>query len=172
MNEAGIFTGAEYRTVRHPNGGVYRSGSGGAFDALTSAFSLITNLIGILSQLALMYSALTGGAVSNLGWSTIILIILSVAPALLRTMSGLLRPNRGQSFMTGMRTREVNEMARSGVIRQEILLYGLRDWVLDRWDAVKRATEMEVQNATHGRYIYDFSLHIVEEAVQNSFYVS
>lgn len=177
MHEAGIFVGYEARTVPG-SGGYVRSGFSGPSDALGSIFQLLINLVGITSQLYLIYRALSGGdSLSRVTWTSIILIILSVTPALLRTLGGLLRPNARQDWrryyqQARQTEKDVRDLGRSGGYKQEVVLFGLRDWVLSRWDRVRGEMESEKisQQARTGGY--DLTLSAVEEGVQTSFYVS
>lgn len=177
MFEAGMFAGYEARSVRTPSG-FYRSGGfGGPFDALSSTFSLLTNLSGVISQLYLLYAALSGGKLGRLGWSSALLIALSLGPSLSQAFAGIVRPSgskqaRASRISSRQKEQDVKAMGKNGEFKQEVLLFGLKDWVLAKWDRMRVDKESERINEQRGFEGFEFGLGMVQEGAQTSFYVS
>lgn len=68
--------------------------------------------------------------------------------------------------------REVKTMGRKGEYKQETILFGLRDWILDRWDQAKIHADWPKLEQQKGNRSFELGLGVVEEGIQTSFYVS
>lgn len=169
MTEGGIFAGFE----RSPDGVQV----GGPFDTISSIFNLLTSAISIFSQIWLMIKALSNGGGANIGWSSVILITLSLAPSFIRTISPLLRRrdftrHRWDDIIRHRTARNIKTMGGNNSYKQEIMLFGLKDWVLERWDRAKREIEDDKVLRQRDSAPYDLGLGMFEESVRTSFYVS
>ena len=171
MYEAGVFAGYETRNTRHN----IRNASGGPYNTLTSIFSLLTILVEVFTQSMLLFRTITAHS-SVFNPSTILLIALSMAPALFRLAGSWLTAGRRgfSSQWRKMRIEEmsVKEMGRKGEYKQEIVLFGLKDWVLNRWESLK-LVQMENDEMAKGQSnLIDLGLVLGQQSVETAFYVS
>lgn len=151
-------------------------GLGGPFDTLSQVFHLLATLTGIISQLYVMFRALSIGDASTVlpGWLSGILIALSLAPTMLRTLDRYLKlGHRYRSYRDthDLSEQDIQAMARAGPYKQEAMLFGLKDWVLARWDFIMEETKIAKLENRRGSGGFEMGLNLVEEGVQTSFYV-
>lgn len=170
VHEAGIFAGHEARVT----GNMVRS-SGGPFDCLSSIFSLLNILVTVISKVYLLLRTLSSG--SSLNLSSILLLALAIAPSFLRIVGDLFRPRQTYAVrLSGIRNRQskrdITNMGKVGPHKQEIILFGLKDWVLGKWDMISTHNEAERLGQQRENRAFEIGLKLVEDNVQTSFYVS
>lgn len=84
-----------------------------------------------------------------------------------------MRKGRDDSWQkTQQELTDIKEIGRNGSYKQEVVLFDLKEWIMARWeDLRRRQIENELhQNSRFGWYMLGFGA--MEEAVQTSFYVS
>lgn len=83
-----------------------------------------------------------------------------------------MRKGRDNSWQkTQQELADIKEIGRNGSYKQEVVLFDLKQWIMDRWEQLRRRqieNELE-QNSRFGWYMLGFGA--MEEAVQTSFYV-
>lgn len=174
MYEAGCFAGFEARRSRN---GLNMRG-GGPFEAISSIFSLLTLTIQVATQLYLLLRTLTSAAGNQLNGSSIALIALSLLPSVLRLGGSFffaqmrndrrrLRGNKDRS-----EERELRQISHTGEYKQEVVLFGLADWVLDKWTALKQRQLKEQEQARENMGMVRLGLGMSQQAVETAFYVS
>lgn len=173
MFEGGIFAGFEHRTDR--NGMSYMSG--GPFNTLKSTFNLLTIVTEVITQVSLLLRTLFRGSTS-LNSSSILLILLALAPSAFRLVGSIaFRRHSNKDHRVGWLKRrqaeqEVKDLGRKRDYKQEIVLFGLKDWVLGKWDEVARmqAGEIDLNRGRNG--FVELCLGLGQHSVQTAFYVS
>ncbi len=102
-------------------------------------------------------------------FSSIAFIVLSFLPAVLGLFT--LADNRWPPLFTSTMTRrEVQEMGRNGIYKQEILSFGLTDWVIEKWNQASDAMFAERQSVEESRS--SVSISLVRDSVETVGYVS
>lgn len=174
MHEAGIFAAFDTGPSKRNDSPRYS----GPFDALIIFFLLITDLSGTMSQLYLIFRTLSGGSIGSLGLSSLLLITLSITPALLKAFISL--TGKAEAYTESHRLflmrcwkeeESMKDMGSKGEFRQEIILFGLRQWVLDKWEKAKLASSTSTSTVQKGHRSFSLGLGVVEEGVQTTFYV-
>lgn len=84
---------------------------------------------------------------------------------------GLLRPGRALThWAIRMNKRDIQEMGRNGQYKQEILLFGLTDWVIGKWKtAVEK--EKEIRTTQHAS-TWRMGVGIMRDSVRSTVLVS
>lgn len=68
--------------------------------------------------------------------------------------------------------QDVRDLGRNGAYKQEVVLFGLKNWVLGKWEALREVQmREEVQEMSRAGY-YVLGFGVAEEMVQTGFYVS
>ncbi|KAL7424591.1 hypothetical protein Q5752_000275 [Cryptotrichosporon argae] len=167
MYEAGVFAGFELRSDRMAS-----RYSGGPYETIQSVFSLLTLSVDVASQATLLLRTLTANAFSR---STILLLVLTAAFSLLRFFERyiLFWRNTRRFDWIGMRrdANAIKDLGRNGGYKQEIVLFGLSDWVLTKWEALKVRQVAVQATAKHRVSAWELSLGIGSESVQTAFLV-
>lgn len=65
----------------------------------------------------------------------------------------------------------IKDMGRNGGYKQEVVLYGLKEWVLNKWDELKVKQLVEQQKSRQTTRILELGLGLGQEGVQTAFYV-
>lgn len=175
--EASIFVGWETRTVQISDGTSSQRGFSGPSDALDFVSHLLINLVRMVSQVYLVHRTLTSKAALGAGWSSYLLIFLAITPALLHTIGRLVRPDDKSQWRRYYRQardaeKDVRKLGSSGGYKQEVVLFGLKDWILARWDRARSAIEEGKITSDRQSNGYDITLSVIEEGIQMGFYVS
>lgn len=68
--------------------------------------------------------------------------------------------------------QDVREFGRNGAYKQEVLLFGLKDWVLAKWEGLREVQMQEELQSMSQAGIYMLGFGVAEEMVQTAFYVS
>ena len=171
MYEAGCFAGFEIRQNRYGQ----HTHSGGPFGTMASAFGLLTLTVEITTKIFLILRTITSSSTSGImSPSSLFLILLSVIPSILPFLR---RPGQGvkrrQAWRKNRREEgELKEMARRGEYKQELVLFGLADWLLDRWDAVTRIRIREQEEAREQMGLTSLGLGLSGHGIETIFYVS
>lgn len=174
MYEAGVFAGFENPTDRYGR----MSHSGGPFQALQSTFALITITVEVITQIALLLRTLASAGTKELNSSSIILISLSLAPSAIRLVGiwSLTTATKGSKRDAWRKAREqereIKDMGRKGNYKQEVVLFGLKDWVLDKWDGLKLAQIKEQEETKAQATGVELTLGLGQQGVETMFYVS
>ena len=174
MYEAGVFAGFEPRTDRYGMSIM----TSGPFGTMNCLFSLVTHIVEIFTQIFLVLRTLSSASKDEFSSSTLILISLALAPSVFRLGgSWLFGRGRGpKRLRAGWHTRRqemnVKDMVRKGGYKQEVVLFGLRDWVLAKWDDVKLQQIKEQENSRERRGLVELGLGLGQESVKTMFYVS
>ncbi|KAK4684083.1 hypothetical protein P7C73_g6120, partial [Tremellales sp. Uapishka_1] len=174
MYEAGVFAGFESRTSRQG----HSSNSGGPFQILQSSFSVLTILIEVLTQAGLLIRTISSATSTDSSASSLLLIVLSLSPSLFRILGSFASSGvgtKGNKRMNWMRSRKderaIKDLGRNGGYKQEIVLFGLKDWVMEKWDKLKieQLNAQEMQKQQMG--IVELGLGMGQEGAQTAFYV-
>lgn len=116
-----------------------------------------------------MLSTIIGATRGSISWSATLFIFLSFLPSLL----GLF--NMGERFWghwlkSPMTKREIHELGRNGMYKQEILLFGLADWVMEKW---KQAHDMSIQERDAFRQSNTaLGIDMIKDSIETLSYVS
>jgi len=175
MYEAGIFTYKHGRVTRDLAGDIDREYLGFPFACFIKILDLFTDILGIVAQIYLMYSALSAGSGAARGLTAIFLIFLSLAPTIIRLGVDLLRPATTRwkfRWIYNHAEGSIDAMTDKPAYRQEALLFGLREWVLARWDRMQEEVEAERLERRQNGKGWDLGLDVVAEGFRTSFYVS
>ncbi|KAG8923489.1 hypothetical protein FRC02_011107 [Tulasnella sp. 418] len=123
--EAGVFAGIEHQFT-------YRGRSSDHFSSLLSVF---TSLLHVLSQAAILLKVLTSAS-NPLSWANLLFAFITFLPAFITLIERfvIVAPVYLGDF--GMKTRQITQLGQMGPYKQEILLFGLADWVLQKWENV------------------------------------
>jgi hypothetical protein len=156
---------------------MYEAGVFAGFESLSSTFQLVTISVQLFSQLILLLRTITSGSSELLDKSSAVLIALSLAPTLLRLFggwSGRGRKSEGRKNWGRMNRdiRAIKDLGRNGGYKQEVVLFGLRDWVLEKWDELKTDQMRAQQDQRRGMVAFELGLGLGQEAIQTAFYVS
>ncbi len=171
MYDAGVFAGFQPRTDRYGQA----ASSGGPFQTLSSTFNLITITVEVITQIYLLLRTLVSAGTKQLNSSSIILISLSLAPSVFRlirswTFSEWNKFKRRSAWRKArMEEREIKNMGRKGDYKQEVVLFGLKDWVLEKWDVLKLAQMKEEAKERVG--VFELGLGLGQQGVETAFYV-
>lgn len=108
--------------------------------------------------------------------STLILIALSFLPSAVRLVGDWFTVKRDRATMREyykqVHDRDVKALVRSGVYKQELVLFGLKDWVLKIWDSqIKGEINLE-DHARRDLKGFTVGVSVVQQGVENLFYVS
>lgn len=68
--------------------------------------------------------------------------------------------------------QDVREFGRNGAYKQEVVLFGLKDWVLGKWEGLREVQMQEELQSMSQAGIYMLGFGVAEEMVQTAFYVS
>lgn len=67
--------------------------------------------------------------------------------------------------------QDVRDLGRNGAYKQEVVLFGLKDWVLEKWERLREVQmREEVESMSRAGY-YVLGFGVAEEMVQTGFYV-
>jgi hypothetical protein len=173
--EAGVFAGFESRRDRYNR----MSRSGGPFQTFQAVSSLLSIVVEVITQLYLLLGTISSNY-TVLNTSTVILIVLSLAPTGLRLAASWfaesMRNRKNGSTKDWRKQRrdemDIRDMGRKGEYKQEVVLFGLKDWVLGKWDDVKIAQMKEQENATETVGYVELWLGLGQHSIETAFYVS
>lgn len=172
MTDAGVFAGTnDYE--RKPGDWAFIQGP---FEAIEHYIKVLTVLIRIASILGLLWRSFSSTQTGYLGAP---LIGVCLSPILLRLFGGLILGFRrttargsNKSFILRSKERQLKELSNDSAFQQENILFGLRDWILDRLDALRlegRRDMKEWLNQQRSAHLY---LDLAQNGVQTVFYVS
>jgi hypothetical protein len=175
MYEAGVFAGFEYRNTRSN----MKTRSGGPFETLQSTFSLITIIVEVITQIYLLLSTISS---SSTTWnaSSFILLSLSLAPTILRLagswMIGAGRNSRGRGGGRSWRLKrqeewDIRRLGKQGEYKQEMVLFGLKNWVMGKWEGVKLEQMREQEDAKQNVGYIELGLGLGQHSIETAFYV-
>jgi hypothetical protein len=66
----------------------------------------------------------------------------------------------------------IKDLGRNGSYKQEVVLFGLGGWVLEKWDELRQAQIRDGLDRRFGIGYWQLGWGVGEEAVQTLFYVS
>lgn len=179
MHEAGIITGFEFFST--PADYLYGSTGlacfSGPFDALQVFIDLMVDILSLISQAYLMYKTLSKGSVIEIGCSTLLLISLSAASSILRTIGPMSYPKADPHYDKEMRRlvnvkAQVRALGRQSEHKQETILFGLKEWIIEKWVQVQADLARNKRASRNRNKELSLGLKIGEESLQTSFYVS
>jgi hypothetical protein len=177
MYEAEVFIGSKPHTTRD---GETRCDVGGPFQTICYFISAVTCGIELVTQLALLLNALLGSGSESWGLGRVLLVFFSLGPTMLRLggnwMVGSPRRWRSRGTHLAMRQwhqleRTLREMGTNGNYKQENVLFGLKEWVLTQWDAVRQATLQEENRVTDTNRVKGLGLSLSKSSMETMFYV-
>lgn len=131
-------------------------------------------------SLLLILFAFLPAALSILG--TFLTLALPARPGSTHTLGTLFstkgkfsRKAAKQSNTTWQETardlQDVRDLGRNGAYKQEVILFGLKEWVLDKWEKLREVQmREELQSMSRAGY-YVLGFGVAEEMVQTAFYV-
>lgn len=174
VDEAGLFSGDKLFDSNNP---------GGAWELILGIGSTVTSAISFASQSALLIRTLMRGAGGNglndvVTWGNCLLITLSLSSGLLSSISNRLYTmldRRRDAKQQGILQSTLEERALSGMLkddssRNELVLFGLKDWTLERWDARHRRSTIQLEYQA-AEYLQAMQF-LFQTSIQNLFYVS
>jgi hypothetical protein len=159
-------------------------------------FSLITSSVTVMTQVWLLMRTLSGKSASDLvssrgrrgrktvdtpaanatDGSSIALLFLAFLPSIVRLVGGWMKTSwslrRSWAYERFERERNVKDLGRNGGYKQEVVLFGLKDWILQVWDEQRRAGLQNTESFQRDVGGVDIGIGLVQEGVQNVFYVS
>lgn len=68
--------------------------------------------------------------------------------------------------------QEVRDLGRNGAYKQEVVLFGLKDWVLGKWEGLRELQMAEELKTMNQAGVWVLGFGVAEEMVQTGFYVS
>lgn len=172
--EAGCFCGVESHISR--KGSPQRSG--GPFATLSSVFNIMTITVELVTQTGLLLTTIAAASnESHFTWSNLLLILLSLSPSGIRLIGSFLFGDFRRGRRTGIQRlrleeREVRQIGTRGEFKQEVALFGLKDWVLDKWDRLKKQQLQEQDDVKTWQETVELGLGLSTQSVETAFYVS
>ncbi|KAJ9096006.1 hypothetical protein QFC21_005370 [Naganishia friedmannii] len=97
------------------------------------------------------------------------------------TRSGKWKPKKTSSGKPGASTsitwqetlrdiQEVRDLGRNGAYKQEVVLFGLKDWVLGKWESLRERQMAEELKSMNEAGVWMLGFGVAEEMVQTGFY--
>ena len=178
MYEAEVFVSTKEYTTR--TGDTWNDANA-PFEAIEHFIRAITGTIELVTQLSLLVNALLGAETQSWGQGRVLLIVFSLGPTLLRLCGDWFmkrrRHRRSKKDYALLRRLDLlqdtlREMGTSGNYKQENVLFGLKEWVLMKWDEVGQARTQEVQRYVEARRVKDLGLSLSKTSMETMFYVS
>ncbi|KAJ9095825.1 hypothetical protein QFC19_007440 [Naganishia cerealis] len=68
--------------------------------------------------------------------------------------------------------QDVRDLGRNGAYKQEVVLFGLKDWVLAKWEGLREVQMRDELQSMNQAGVYLLGFGVAEEMVQTGFYVS
>ncbi|KAG8904990.1 hypothetical protein FRB99_000904 [Tulasnella sp. 403] len=148
LMEAGVFAGFE----------MGRAGRGRYVGSpsmwLDSTTNLMTTVVSVVSNATVMFTTVLRTTSGSITLSSLIFVLMSFIPSLLGLFATTPRqaPPPPDSIIT---KGEIRQMGGNGQYKQEILLFGLADWVMDKWQEFReyRRSQQDADlqsNVDHG----------------------
>lgn len=136
--EASIFIG--HHPHRHRGGNM--TFAMGPFDHIRQLLDAVLGITRIISLTAILVRAISGSTAGPVRWA---FIGLCIGPTFLRVLGGLFfslthtRHYRTYLARSELRAQEhwLQQLGKDGLYKQENVMFGLRDWVLDRLAGVR-----------------------------------
>jgi hypothetical protein len=177
MYEAEVFVSTKHFTTR--NGDTWNDANT-PFDAIEHFIRAMVCTIELVTQLTLLVNALLGSESKAWGFGRIVMLLFSLGPTILRLGGDWFvkrgRRRRSKRDYAALRRLghvqdTLREMGTSGDYKQETVLFGIKDWVLMKWDEVRQAKMQEEQRYLEGRRVKDLGLSLSKTSMETLFYV-
>ncbi|KAG9042468.1 hypothetical protein FS837_010826 [Tulasnella sp. UAMH 9824] len=137
LTEAGAFAGFESFTSSN---GQYAKSPSRQMVALTD---MLRDIVALVSRSSVVIHTVLGTTKQGkFSFSTILFLFMSFLPSLLGFLT-VVNHHWGRFFLPPMTKREIHELGRNGQYKQEILLFGLADWVMEKWRQANDLTRQE-----------------------------
>ncbi|KIO28294.1 hypothetical protein M407DRAFT_22503 [Tulasnella calospora MUT 4182] len=137
LTEAGAFAGFESFTSSN---GQYAKSPSRQMVALTD---MLRDIVALVSRSSVVIHTILGTTKQGtFSLSTVLFLFMSFLPSLLGFLT-VVNHHWSRFFLPPMTKREIHELGRNGQYKQEILLFGLGDWVMDKWRQANDLTREE-----------------------------
>lgn len=175
--DASVFTG--HGQSMDDTGYVISSG-GGAFYLLNFASEALVQLLQLGTQVAVIMRTISLSSPDTaITLGNVVLVGLSLAPTLLtlcqERFGTWLNPYNDEP--RAVRLRSLQEESKTlenigeGSKRQELLIFGYKDWVLQRWDKLEQLSLAEEGTTTRKLEYLSMVLEVLKTTVKSGFYV-
>lgn len=137
LTEAGAFAGFESFTSSN---GQYAKSPSRQMVALTD---MLRDIVALVSRSSVVIHTILGTTKNGkFSLSTMLFLFMSFLPSLLGLLT-IVNHHWSRFFLPPMTKREIHELGRNGQYKQEILLFGLGDWVMEKWKQANELTREE-----------------------------
>ena len=173
MYEAGVFCGQEPHNRR--SGGWRMSD---AFEFLGSIVKVFSELVEVATQTLLIIRTITCAGQGFFTYSTLVLFALAIAPGIVKLISKWVLSRRingkhSNHYWHRLHQTEHDYRAMSqSHHKQEVVLFGLKDWVLDHWAEAREASRVAENEASEKRQVWELGTNVVEHGIGDLFHVS
>ncbi|KAG8904992.1 hypothetical protein FRB99_000906 [Tulasnella sp. 403] len=161
LMEAGAFAGFE---VSNTSQGCFVKSPSSQVMSLTE---LMTTLVSISSRSTIMLTAVMGTTRGSISFSSFMFMFLSFLPSLLGLFT-VMAFHFPLFWGPVMSKREIHEMGRNGQYKQEILLFGLADWVMGKWREVHELEK--TQEEAHRESGFTLGVSFARDSVETLCY--
>ncbi|KAG9025527.1 hypothetical protein FRB95_010076 [Tulasnella sp. JGI-2019a] len=157
--EAGAFAGFERRVAIQG----YEHMSG-ASSQITDFAGVLTTVITLFSGGALLFGTIWQKSGGTINMRSIIFMIAMFAPSFL----GFIQPRgRAPAWLLRWSKRDIQAMGTNGQYKQEILLFGLADWVMEKW---RVAVDQQRDQMTTTRDTSFLIISLVRDSMRSTVY--
>ncbi|KAL1407289.1 hypothetical protein Q8F55_006710 [Vanrija albida] len=165
MFEAGIFAGLEYS---------WSSGSGGGpMSWFKGLGRLLSGIIAVGTESYLMYRTVK----SSNSYGTLVIMGMALIPTVLGFFPNIFNSQprdlwNDPDYVNAIRTREaMNEVVTDVDFKQELILFGFQDWILEQWDTAKRAMDLHELQKEYSFKSAVLNMSVINLTLTNTVYV-
>lgn len=157
------------------NGGRSASEPSQRINSIMRAISSILELV--LSALLMIYSIRKTVVADPTAKSSLLFMVLAMAPLLLDTLTRVFRMYESDSVSPGVsqelkaETTLVSSLGSNGTYKQEVLIYSLQEFVLDRWRSLRGKRLAQRKKAKRLEPLFT-ALNCLHHIASIGFYVS
>ncbi|KAG9015907.1 hypothetical protein FRB90_004217 [Tulasnella sp. 427] len=163
LTEASAFAGFDAFTSSN---GQYVKSPSRQMVALTD---ILRDLVALVSRSSVVIHTILGTTKqARFSLSTFLFLFTSFLPPLLGLLTVGGHHFFGRFFMPPMTKREIHELGRNGQYKQEILLFGLADWVMEKWRQANDVARQERDMARDD--VWSTGVRMVRDSVETVCY--
>ena len=172
-HEASIFIG--HQPYRHRSGNM--TYAMGPFDHIRQLLDAVLGITRIISLTAILVRAISGSTAGPIRWA---FVGLCIGPTFFRVFGGLFfsltktRTFRTYLARSELRSQEhwLQQLGQVGPYKQENVMFGLRDWELDRLAGVRREMRAGALEQMADKQAVNLYLAVGQNSIEAVFYVS
>lgn len=165
MFEGGVFAGLEYSWSA--------GGGGGPMSWVRGLGRLLSGVIAVGSESYLMYRTVK----SSNSYGTLVVMGMALIPTILGFFPNIFNVQPHDSwddpkYVKSIRTRDaMNEVVLEVDYKQELILFGFKDWVMEQWDSARQAMDQYDLQKEYSFKSSVLNMSIINLALTNSVYV-